>query len=61
MCSFLLRESYLFPKAGALDFSTELVLPLRTNWLIVGIDVSNSPFMEFYLHVTGRIIALSYK
>jgi hypothetical protein len=37
---FLFSELSPFSKAGAVDFFTELVLPSRTNWLIVGIFFS---------------------
>ena len=50
-----LIEFIPFSKAGEPDFFTELVLPARTNWLIVGIlDFS---FLSFSLFTVMYYIA----
>jgi hypothetical protein len=46
VCCLLMVFSPL-RSAGAVDFFTELVLPSRTNWLIVGIFLSFLKFIYF--------------
>jgi hypothetical protein len=47
----LLKEFIPLLRAGAVDFLTELVLPSRTNWLIVGIFIS---FLQKIFYISSQ-------